>query len=305
MKNLYDVLGVQKGASDAEIKQAYRALAKKLHPDVNRGDAKISERFKEVSAAHAILGDKEKRTKYDRGEIDAAGNDVHRGFSGTGRGQGGFDPSHFGGMRAEDLFKDIFGGMAGGAGPRDTRSFKTRGQDRSYKLTIRFLDAVRGETRRITLANGKTLDVKIAAGVEDGQQIRLKGQGEPGSGGGPNGDAIVEINIQPHKSFVRDGIDIHLDTPITLKEAVLGAKIAVPTIHGTVTVTIPAGSNTGQILRLKGKGINVGHDKKGAGDQLLRLEVMLPEVVDADLEKFIRKWSDQHEYDVRSNLDAN
>lgn len=304
MQNLYDILGVQKDAGDAEIKKAYRTLAKKLHPDVNKDDEKIAERFKQISAAHAVLSDKEKRAKYDRGEIDAEGNDVHPGFAGARAGQGGFDQFGFGGMRAEDLFKDIFSGMGGAPGPRGARNFRTKGQDRSYKLSIPFLDSVRGGTKRVTLTGGKTLDVKISAGVEDGQQIRLKGQGELGSGGGPAGDAIIEIGVQSHQSFVRDGADIYLDTPITLKEAVLGAKIKVPTIHGSVTVTIPKGSNTGQTLRLKGKGVKLGRSKGDAGDHLLRLQVMLPEVIDAELEELVRDWSEDHKYEVRSKLNT-
>jgi len=303
MQNLYDVLGVQKNASDEDLKKAYRALAKKLHPDTNKGDAKIAERFKRVSAAYAILGDKDRRSKYDRGEIDAEGNEVHPGFAGTAAGQSGFEQFHFGGMRAEDLFKDLFGGMAGTTGARRPRQSRTRGSDKSYKLTISFLDSVTGATKRITLADGKTLDVKISVGVEDGQQIRLKGQGEAGSGGGLPGDALVEISVGPHEYFSREGQNIYIDLPISVSEAVLGDKIAVPTIHGEVSVTIPPGANSGQTLRLKGKGIGGKGKKSVPGDQFIRLQVILPDHPDQKFEDFVRDWSKSHQQNVRSKFD--
>ncbi len=302
MQNLYDVLGVPSGASDAEIKKAYRALAKKLHPDTSKGDAKVAEKFKQISAAYAVLGDKEKRPRYDRGEIDAEGNNVHPGFAGMGAGHGGFEQFQFGGLRAEDLFRDLFGGTAGAAGPRRRQKVRNRGKDRRYKLSIPFLDAVRGTTKRITLADGKILDVKILAGVENGQQIRLKGQGESGGAAGLSGDALVEIRVQPHKYFSRDGRDVYLDVPVTISEAVLGAKIVVPTPGGEVAVTIPPGANTGQTLRLKGKGIPANRGKKVRGDQFIRLQVMLPDHIDEDFSEFVREWSEIKNYDVRAKF---
>ncbi len=306
MRDLYQVLGVPNSANEAEIKKAYRNLAKKLHPDTNRGDEKVAERFKQVSAAHAILSDKGKRLKYDRGHIDSEGNDIHRGFSGahpgSGAGHGGFNQFNFGGARPEDIFKDLFGGMAGAGGPRRTRESPRRGSDRSYRLSITFLEAVQGTTKRLTLKNGKTLDVKISAGVEPGQQIRLKQQGDQGSAGAPPGDALVEICIEVHPYFQREGNDIHLDLPITLGEAVLGGKVKVPTVHGMVTVTVPKGSNTGQSMRLKGKGINPEGNAKGTGDQYLKLQVKLPDEIDNEMMKFIIEWSAENDYDVRDIL---
>ena len=302
MQNLYDVLGVPRDANDAEIKKAYRALAKKLHPDTSKGDAKVAEKFKQISAAYTILGDKEKRPKYDRGEIDAEGNDVHPGFARTASGQGGFEQFQFGGLRAEDLFKDLFGGMAGATGPRPPQSRRKRGKDRPYKLSISFLDAARGTTKRITLADGKALDVKISAGVEEGQQIRLKGQGDPGVSAGPSGDALVEIRVQPHKYFSRDRGNVYLDVPITISEAVLGARITVPTIDGEVAVTIPPAANTGQTLRLKGRGISSSRGKKARGDQFIRLQVMLPDRTDEAFSEFVRKWPESKNYDVRAKF---
>lgn len=307
MRNLYEVLGVSKNASEADIKKAYRGLAKKLHPDTNRGDTKIAERFKQVSSAHGILGDKGKRAQYDRGEIDADGNDVHRGFTGArpggGRGQGGFGQFNFGGGPGDDIFRDIFGSMGGAAGQRGGRRPPTRGRDVAYRLSITFLEAALGATKRLTLGNGKTLDVKISVGIGAGQQIRLKKQGELGSPGAPLGDALVEFTIEPHEFFRRDGNDIFLDLPITIREAVLGAKVKVPTIHGQVTVTVPKGSNTGQTMRLKGKGIIPDGKGEKAGDQYLQLQVMLPEEVDEDLAKIVQEWSEDHAYEVRSKLD--
>lgn len=310
MKDPYSVLGVSRTASAADIKKAYRKLAKELHPDLNPGNEKIAERFKEVSAAYAILGDEKERGRYDRGEIDENGNE--RGFSGfgnggrggsrtyksSGAGAGGF------GFDAEDIFADIFSGLRGGAGMGGGRRARgpvpERGLDRIYEVTIDFLDAVQGTKRQITLENGKTLAVKIPKDVKEGQQIRLKGQGGPGSNGGPDGDALIEVKIRPHAYFRREGDDIHLDLPITLAEAVLGAKVNVPTIGGSVNLTIPPGSNTGKTLRLKGKGVETaaGH----AGDQYVRIEVMLPDQIDDELKAAIEGWAAKHPYSVRDGL---
>ncbi len=307
MRDLYDILGVKKGAGEAEIKKAYRGLAKKYHPDANQDNARAAERFKEVSAAYAILGDKKRRAKYDSGEIDATGaernpfaganagagggyqgfEDMFRGARGQGSGQGAqFDGS------AEDIFSDLFGFGKAKRQPRQG----PKGQDVTYTITVGFIDAVQGTTKRVSLQNGKTLDVKIPEGVKEGQQIRLSGQGGDGHFGGPKGDALVKIKIAPHPYFTRDGDDILLDLPITIDEAVLGAKIEVPTIDRKVTLSIPKGSSSGKRLRLKGKGI------KGNGDQYVTLKIVLPDKPDADLEKAIADWRKDHSYSVRSKF---
>src|SRR6185503_16194145 len=233
MKDPYQSLGVQKTDSDAAIRSAYRKLAKRYHPDVNPGKPEAAERFKEISVAYDLLGDKEKRARYDRGEIDAAGNEVppqrpfYRDFGDSAgrekyRADAGFDPEDL-----ESVFAQAFGGRAGAAGGR---RFSMRGQNAQYQLTLDFLDAVNGTTRRVTLPDGRTLDVRIPAGVHDGQVIRLKGQGMPGVGDGAPGDAMVEITVAPHPMFRREGNDIIVELPVSLREAVLGASLEVPTI---------------------------------------------------------------------------
>ncbi|WP_417319319.1 DnaJ C-terminal domain-containing protein [Emcibacter sp.] len=294
MRDPYTILGLSKGASEADIKKAYRKLAKELHPDANAGNEKIAEKFKEVSAAYALLSNKEMRARYDRGEINADGSE--KGFAGAGAGRGGgyspfgdsFDP--------EEIFASFFG--RGGPGAR-TRV--QRGADRVYQVNIDFLDAVKGSKQRITLSSGKTLNVSIPENVRDGQQIRLKGQGDAGVGGGSAGDALVEIHINSHPYFTQEGNNIHLDLPITLQEAVLGGKVTVPTIDGNVSLPIPKGSSSGKKLRLKGKGAK--DPKSGTvGDQYVRLMITLPEKPDEALEKAIEKWSKGKDYDVRGKL---
>ncbi|MEX1147235.1 MAG: J domain-containing protein [Sphingomonadales bacterium] len=304
MNDPYKTLGVARSASAEDIKKAYRKLAKELHPDLHPGNEKISEQFKETSAAYAILGDEKNRKRFDRGEIDA--NGTERGFggfsrqrqragasAGGGRGFGGFS---FDGVNAEDIFADLFSGNR--RGPAGS----ARGNDRVYQVSIDFLDAVRGLKKTISLESGKTLSVSIPADVRDGQQIRLKGQGGPGQGGGPAGDALIEVLINPHRYFRREGNDIHMDLPITLVEAVNGGKVRVPTIEGAVNLPIPAGSNTDRVLRLKGKGIKPAQGGP-TGDQYVRLKVMLPDPIDDDLKSLIEEWSANHPYDVRSDLD--
>lgn len=305
MKDLYKILGVPRSASQDEIKKAYRKLAKELHPDLHPGDTKVADRFKEATAAYGILGDEKQRARYDRGEIDDQGNERMAAGFGTGGfgGRGGFRRSHthtggFGrtqefSFSPEDFFADIFGGRARGPTPQ-------RGADRIYKLNIDFLDAVRGSKRRISLENGKTLDVNIPKNVRQGQQIRLKGQGGPGANGGPPGDALIEVDITPHPDFRLEGLDIHTDLPITLKEAVLGGEARVATIEGAVNVKIPPGSNSGKTLRLKGKGVE---GKGGRGDQYVHLQVMLPDKMDDKLRRFIEEWSADHPYEVRAATD--
>jgi DnaJ-class molecular chaperone len=305
-EDLYSVLGVSKTASADEITKAYRKLAKKLHPDLNPGDTAAEERFKNISHAYSILKDAEQRGKYDRGEIDASGQErpqqrYYREYAGGPEGAQYHSTAGFEDIGAfSDLFGDMFGG--GGAGMRGGRAgargarFSMRGQDAQYHLDINFLDAVNGTKQRITLPDGSTLDVTIPAGVSDGQVLRLKGKGMPGMGEGPPGDALVEIGVKPHPVFKREGNDIVVDVPISFDEAVLGGKIEVPTIGGRVNVTVPAGSNTGQTLRLKGRGV------KGKGDQLVKLSVMMPETIDDELKSFVEEWKKSHAYDPRGKL---
>lgn len=293
MRDPYDVLGVSKNASEAEIKKAFRALAKKHHPDTKGGDAASQKRFQEISAAYDILGDKEKRTKFDQGVIDANGNP--RGFD---PGQGGFRAGagpgdyHFswgdtdgteGAFRAEDILGEIFGG--GGGRRRRPR----RGEDYALAMTIGFEEAARGGTRRVTLPDARELDVRIPVGLRDGQQIRLKGQGGQGRENAPPGDLLLTVHVASHPWLTRDGNDLKMDLPVTLKEAVLGGKANVPTLTGSVTLTVPAGSNTGRSLRLKGKGIPA-HAGQPAGDLYVRLVVMLPEKPDEALKEFASAW---------------
>ncbi len=302
MKNLYDVLGVREDASDAEIKRAYRALVKKLHPDLHPGDARIEDRFKEVSAANAILGDPALRARYDRGEINEAGarpappppprprSTAKNGHAHAQVRQAAKRPRK---SRAEDILGDLLKGLRR---PRAARPH--RGLDEAYGVTVSFVEAAKGTTRQITLKSGKRVSVKIPAGVRSGQQIRLKQQGGAGRAGGPAGDAIIAVTVEPSHLFTRDGDDIHMDLPITLQEAVLGARITVPTIDGSVSVNVPAGSNTDRRLRLAGKGL-VRSKGGGRGDQYIRLKVVLPNRPDDDLRDFVERWAPDHPYDVR------
>ena len=281
----YTVLGVKKDASQSEIQQAYRRLAKKLHPDLNPGNKEAEEKFKEVTAAYDLLGDADKRARFDRGEIDASGAErptrqYYRDFA-EGASPYTSDAGFADMEGAEDVLSQIFGG-ARRAGMR------IRGADLHYRLGLDFLDAVNGGERQITLPDGSLLDVKIPAGTRDGQMLRLRGKGRAGIGDAPPGDALIEIEVRPHRVFVRKGDDIHLDLPISLSEAVLGAKVRVPTPSGTVTMTVPKWANTGAVLRLKGKGVARADGSKG--DELVTLKVMLPEKPDPELEKFVEHW---------------
>lgn len=303
MQDPYKTLGVARDASQDDIKRAYRKLAKKYHPDINPGNESVEVKFKEISQAYNLLGDTDKRARFDRGEIDSSGQETPR-WSGFYREHAdsphGTKYSHFEdsqGFSAEDIFADLFG-----RGKRARGStVRRRGADVSYKLAIDLLDAANGATKRLRMAGEKTLDVKIPAGTEDGQTLRLKGQGMGGLGGAPAGDALVEIAIKPHPFFKRDGKNIEVDLPISLQEAVLGASIKVPTIHGQVSMKIPAGSNSGKTLRLKGKGIASGGTK---GDQLVRLQVVLPDKPDDKLKDFVAGWAEEHGYDPRSKLES-
>ena len=292
----YKELGVARGASQDEIKKAFRKLAKEFHPDKNPGNKEADERFKRVTAAFDIVGDKDKRAKFDRGEIDADGREQFRGFGGGatgGRGPGGFGQGgQRGGFENIDL-DEIFGGMFGagaGARPGGARGggFTNKGQDLRATLEISLEDSISGATRRIQFSDGRTLDVAIPKGAGDGQTIRLKGQGMPGRGGG-NGDALIELKLAPHPIFTRDGADLTMDQPVPLYDAVLGGKVPVRTPEGTVNMTIPAGSNSGKVLRLKGRGAYAAGKR---GDLLARLMIVLPED-DAALTKLAQKARDE------------
>ncbi|ANK82306.1 MAG: molecular chaperone DnaJ [Rhizobiales bacterium NRL2] len=299
MRDPYTVLGVGRNASQEDIKKAYRKLAKDLHPDRHPGDSSAADRFKEVSAAYNLLGDVDQRARYDRGEIGPDGQErmsrtQYRTYTGPEGGEEGFGGFHGGGARGfEDIFGDIFTSFRGGRQ-------QARGRDRKYTLDVSFLEAARGANRRLTLPGGKTLDVRIPAGLEDGQQIRLKGQGDAPPGGAP-GDALIEVSVKPHPLYTRRGQDIHIELPISLTEAVLGAKIKAPTIHGDVTVTVPEGSNTGRTLRLKGKGI-VNRKSGQDGDQYVRLKIVLPDGKDPELQQFVKSWSRGEAFDARADL---
>ena len=299
----YEVLGLKPGATDKEIRAAYRKLAKKHHPDLNPGNTQAEERFKEISAANELLSDADKRARYDRGEIDASGQErperpfyrqhaegqQGRRYPPGGAGEGGFgaafDETDIGDIFAE-LFRRGEGGTGGGAGGRAGPNMRMRGRDHSYTLAVEFLDAVNGATRRLALPDGKHLDVRVPAGIEDGQVLRLKGQGDPGLNGGAAGDALIELRVIPHPFFRRDGSDIRLEVPVTLAEAVLGGKITVPTPSGNVSVTVPRHSDTGAQLRLRGKGVPA-HAGKPAGDAYVTLKLILGEV-DPELERFLQ-----------------
>jgi DnaJ-class molecular chaperone len=322
MRDPYEVLGVTKKASEAEIKKAFRALAKKHHPDKHANDPKAVKRFQEISAAYEIIGDKDKRGQFDRGEIDAAGQPkgfgqgfnpgaggFEQGFGGFrprggaagGAGPQGFEFEYGGGaegFRAEDIFADILGGLGGGAKGRRTAQPR-KGADVQLQTNVTLEEAALGGTRRVVVADGRQLEFRIPPGVKDGQQIRLKGQGAPGDRGGPPGDAFITIAIAPHAYFERDGRDLRLDLPITLKEAVLGGKVPVPTLTGPVTLTVPPHSNSGRVLRLKGKGLP-GTGGETPGDLYARLVVTLPDSVDSALESFAKSWDVN--YDPRAKL---
>lgn len=296
----YRVLGVGKNASQDEIQKAYRKLAKKLHPDLNPGNKQAEEQFKAASAAYDLLSDSEKRARFDRGEIDASGQErprqrYYRDYAGAAAGDHPYATAEgFSDFSDDsDLFSSIFG--------RGGRfNLKMRGEDVHYRLPVEFLEAVNGTVRRVTLADGSTVDVSVPPGAREGQMLRLAGKGNPGVGGGPPGDAFIEIIVNPHPFFTRHGDDIHLELPISLTEAVLGGKISVPTATGAVTMSIPKGSNTGTILRLRGKGVS-RHDGS-RGDEYVKLKVVLPDKPDAELEQFVRGWAVGKAQDPRSGM---
>ena len=331
MRDPYEVLGVDRKASAADIKSAYRRLAKKLHPDANKNDPKAAARFSELNSAHEIVGDEDKRKAFDNGEIDAEGKPKFRGFEGFGAGAqpgsgfGGdqgfesfsFGPEGFtratrrgggaGGGRGgfagfEDILKEAFGAAARGrAGPGTGATFEPEdfgvGADVHAELTVTLPEAAHGVTERLQLPTGKDVDVKIPAGISSGQQVRLRGQGLPGQAGA--GDVLITVTVAPHPLFTLDGADVRLDLPITLYEAVLGAKVRVPTLDKPVELTVPPWTSSGRVFRLKGKGFPA---KKGRGDLLATVRVALPERPDAELEALMKKWQANNTYDPRRDM---
>ena len=283
----YEILGVKKDASAEAIQKAYRALAKKLHPDLNPGNKKAEEEFKEVTAAYDVLGDADKRARFDRGEIDAAGHErprqrFYRDFADTDASRPYTSDEGFADFAdAGDIFAEIFG--------REGRAnVRMRGPDAYYRLEIDFLDAINGAKRQITMPEGEVLEVAIPPGTRDGQTLRLRGKGRPGIGGGPPGDALIEIAVRAHPVFSRTGDDIHVEQPIPLDQAVLGGKVTVPTPSGSVTMTVPKWSSSGTVLRLKGKGAPAAGGAHG--DEYVTLKVVLPDQPDPELEKLIAQW---------------
>ncbi len=302
MRDPYSVLGVARGATDADIKKAYRKLAKENHPDRNADNPAAMDRFKEASGAYEILSDKDKRARFDRGEIDAQGNVT--GFGGGGFGGGGFgggsggggDPFARGGASGraagfefggEDLFAELFGGLGGGTGRGGARRAAPRGADIAYRLSVPFEEAANLTPQRVTLQNGKTTEIRLPAGFKPGIQLRLAGKGDIGPGG--PGDALLTLEIAPHRFFKRDGDDIRLDLPISLSEAVQGAKIRMPTVEGAVTLTLPPGTPSGKIFRLKSRGFS--RPDGGRGDQLVSVLIDVP-ADDSALKAFVEGWSD-------------
>lgn len=319
MEDPYRLLNVSRQAGQAAIKAAYRELAKRLHPDRNPGDSRAEQRFKQITQAYELLRDPAKRAQFDRGLIDADGKPKF-GMGGFGFGQGGGAKSaREGAFRdSEGLFEKIFAGAfgrgaAGGFGPAGGPGVggaqsagqaggrqRVRGIDRRYGVEIDFLLAVRGGRQRVDVGD-RTFEVEVPPGTQDGKVLRLKGQGTPGPYGGPAGDALVTIAVRAHPHFSLQGKDIHLELPISLPEALSGAKVTVPTIDGSVRITVPPGSNSGRSLRLKGRGVAIPGEVRG--DQYVRLLVMLPDRPDPELAAYVRRWADDHPYDPRADLE--
>ncbi|MBY3327140.1 J domain-containing protein [Rhizobium laguerreae] len=299
----YELLGVKRDATQKDIQSAFRKLAKKLHPDLNPGDKKAEERFKQISTAYEILSDQQKRGRFDRGEIDITGaeraqRNYYRDYASK---SGPGDPYHNSAgfadfSDADDIFSSFFSRRAGGGQPRG------RGRDRQFSMEVDFLEAVNGTRTEVKMPNGPALEVQIPPGTRDGQTLRLRGKGEPGIGGGPTGDALIEIRVTPHRFFTRDGDDIRLELPISLSEAVLGGKVRVPTPFGPVNLTLPPYSNSGKVLRLKGKGVA----KRGGehGDVYISLKIVLPDAPDERLTALMKEWATANSYDPRKNMEA-
>jgi DnaJ-class molecular chaperone len=308
MRDPYEILGLDRTADEAAIKAAYRKLAKRHHPDLHPGDKKAADRFSELNNANDLLSDPERRARFDRGELDAEGHELpprgqfYRDFRG---GPGG----GFGGGPGAERYAGTQGDSAGftedDIAAFFARHFNARGEganmhvpgaDLQYALTLGFLEAANGTSRRVLLPDGRALDVKIPAGIDDGHTMRLKGQGRPGLGGGPPGDALIEVTVAPHPFFHRSGDDVIVDLPVTLKEAVLGASVSVPTIKGHVKLTIPPGSGDGTRLRLRGRGIREGH-------QYVELKVAVPPGQEPALAEFLRDWTPSHPFNPRAGME--
>lgn len=301
--NLYETLGVSRRASDEEIRRAFRKLAKENHPDLNPGSPAAVERFKKITAANEILSDPQKRRQYDTGEIDAKGEPRRpqwRPGAGTGP-SGARTRTHSGSaddFNLSDIFSDVFGQNRAGAGrgSAGAHGFASKGHDLRYTLEVDFLESVVGAKKRVTLPEGGVLDLAVPEGVTDGQVLRLKGKGAPGHNGAAAGDALVEIKVRAHAQFKRQGEDVLVDVPITIDEAVLGAKIEVPTITGRVQLTIPKGTSSGKTFRLKGKGVQ--NKSNGiSGDELVTVRIVLPDVIDDSLSYFFTEWRQKNTYD--------
>ena len=309
MDDPYKVLGVSRDATADQIKTAYRKLARSLHPDLHPNDKQAEDKFKKVGSAYDLLGDAKKKARFDAGEIDANGSEQRgRGRArsgaagGGGGGFGGFGGFGFGGESAQDIFDELLRrkdkGRQKGWSPFDDQPgmAAAAGGDAHFSLKITFAEAALGATKRITLTSGKNLDVKVPPAAKDASTLRLKGQGHAGRGGGAAGDALIEIKVDAHPFFQRQENDVVIHVPVTLGEAIGGAKITVPTVDGKVAVTIPPGANSGTTLRLKGKGAGPAGAR---GDQLVTLKVMLPDRADDELTDFLKKWESKHPYDVR------
>ena len=297
MTNPYEVLGVAPTASAADIQTAYRKLAKKLHPDLNPGDKAAEDKFKEVAGAYDLLSDAEKRKRFDAGEIDAAGAErpqqFYRDFAASNDGHPYTNNSGFADfMDSDDALAELL--------KRSERArANRRGQDLHYRLPIDFAESITGANKRLTLPDGGALEVTIPPGLVDGQVLRLRGKGAPGAGKGGRGDALIEVEVLPDRRFTREGHDISLELPVSLSEAVLGGRIRVPTPTGDVTMTVPKGSNTGTILRLRGKG--APRRGGGHGDQFVKLKVVLPKATDVELEAFVSNWEKGKTFNPRED----
>ncbi len=307
MSDPYTILSISRSASPSDVKSAYRKLAKKYHPDSNAGNAQAEAQFSKITQAYEVLGDKAKRAQFDNGEIDDKGNPKGFGFGGGnpfgGGNAGGGRPfgsgGSFGGgagFRPEDIFSEVFGGRHGAASARPRAS---RGADMNYSVQVDFTEAALGTTRRVEMAGGRKIDLKIPAGLSDGQQIRLKGQGQAGANGGPAGDGLVKVTVAPSPMFSRDGFNVKMDLPITLYEAVLGISLRVPTLDGQVNLKIPKNTSSGKVLRLKGKGAGKDANLNQRGDLLYTITIMLPDESDERLEKLMEDWQQSNTYTSR------